>query len=63
MITGQWIRTKISFYFGYLDPPEVVKMDQETVHKIQKSRAEYQLAAHEKEELNHSRDYVMKYKD
>lgn len=34
------------------DPPEVFKMDQETVKKIQEARSLYQLQKHEKEELN-----------
>lgn len=40
------------------DPLEVVKMDQDTVGKIKKARALFQLAEHEKEELNHSEDYL-----
>lgn len=39
------------------DPVEVEKMDPDTVRKIQSKRAEFQLAEHEKEELNYAQDY------
>jgi len=41
------------------DPPEVVKMDHETVDKIKEARARFQLQKHEDEELNESHNYLM----
>ena len=42
----------------FSDPPEVLKMDEETVKKIQEARSLFQLQKHEKEELNTADTFV-----